>query len=118
MKSADLFRSEPVLAVLLLSGVIGLCGAVAAAGDAGEATIPAAVESSRPVPPNKAELADSAFKKLDAGGKGYVTLDDVKDLPNFDKAFEVADANHDGKLTPAEFKKAWAIYVGDIGSRG
>ena len=57
--------------------------------------------------------ANSAFRKLDASGKGYLTMDDAKALPGFDKEFQQFDANHDGRLTGAEFKQAWAAYSGN-----
>lgn len=63
--------------------------------------------------PSKSEMPDSAFKKLDATGKGYVTKDDVRTLSGFDSAFNAADSNHDGKLTNDEFKKAWTAYTGN-----
>ncbi len=63
--------------------------------------------------PNTAELPDSAFAKLDANNKGYVTLDDVAQLPGFESAFRQADQNHDGRLNPSEFDSAWAIYTGN-----
>ena len=68
--------------------------------------------SEKPIIPSKAEMADAAFKKLDAAGRGYVTKEDTKGLTGFDSAFELADANHDGKLDVTEFKKAWASYTG------
>ena len=68
--------------------------------------------SDRPIIPSKAELPDAAFKKLDAGGKGYVSREDVKDVYGFGKSFELADANKDGRLDAAEFRKAWADYTG------
>jgi hypothetical protein len=68
--------------------------------------------SERPIIPSKAELPDAAFKKLDAGGKGYVSKEDVRELSGFDKSFELANANKDGRLSPEEFRKAWANYTG------
>ncbi len=65
------------------------------------------------IAPSKSETPDSAFKKLDASGKGYLTMDDAKALPDFDKTFQQFDANHDGRLTTAEFKNAWAAYSGN-----
>ena len=68
--------------------------------------------SEQPIIPSKAEMADAAFKKLDAAGRGYVTKEDTKGLTGFDSAFQLADAKHDGKLDADEFKKAWASYTG------
>jgi EF hand len=73
----------------------------------------APAEGTKIAAPSKAETADAAFKKLDASGKGYVTADDAKALPGFDKSFQANDANHDGKLTLAEFKKAWEEFTGN-----
>lgn len=66
----------------------------------------------KPIIPSKAELPDAAFKKLDAGGKGYVSKEDVRELNGFDQAFRQADVDKDGKLSRAEFDKAWAYYTG------
>ena len=68
--------------------------------------------SDTPIIPSKAELPDAAFKKLDAGGKGYVSKEDIRGMSGFDKSFQLADANKDGKLNAAEFRKAWADYTG------
>jgi hypothetical protein len=68
--------------------------------------------SEKPIIPSKAELPDAAFKKLDAGGKGYVSKEDVKDLAGFDKSFTAGDGDKDGKLSAGEFKRAWADYTG------
>jgi hypothetical protein len=62
--------------------------------------------------PSKTESPTSAFKKLDPAAKGYVSKDDVAQLPGFDTAFQRADADKDGKLSPTEFNQAWAIYSG------
>lgn len=66
----------------------------------------------KPVIPSKSEMAESAFKKLDATGKGYVTMEDTRGLDGFDRAFRVADSGHTGKLDFRQFKKAWAEYSG------
>lgn len=66
----------------------------------------------KPVIPSKSELAESAFKKLDALGKGYVTREDTSALAGFDKAFQSADPQQTGRLDLAQFKKAWAEYSG------
>ena len=71
------------------------------------------MSSAKAIPPSKSETSDSAFKKLDASNKGYVTRDDAAGISGFDRAFQSADANHDGKLTSDEFKKAWASFTGN-----
>ncbi|HZQ62440.1 MAG TPA: hypothetical protein VFC24_13880 [Casimicrobiaceae bacterium] len=65
------------------------------------------------VVPNKAELAISAFHKLDPDNKGYVTRQDVAQLAGFESAFAQADMNRDGRLNASEFNSAWAIYTGN-----
>jgi hypothetical protein len=67
------------------------------------------------IAPSKSEMPDSAFKKLDSGGKGYVTMEDAKAIPDFAKIFPQYDANHDGRLTMAEFKSAWLAFAGKEG---
>ena len=70
----------------------------------------AAADDAKPIPPSRSELVDSAFKKLDSAHKGYVTRDDTKELEGFDAVFQQNDGNHDGKLMPDEFKRAWNTY--------
>src|SRR5438552_3140556 len=38
------------------------------------------MSSAKAIPPSKSETSDSAFKKLDASNKGYVTRDDAKSV--------------------------------------
>ena len=66
----------------------------------------------KPITPSKSEIADSAFRKLDATNKGYVDREDVRGLDGFDKAFEAADPRRTGKLTNEQFRKAWSVYTG------
>ena len=68
----------------------------------------------RGVTPNRAELADSAFTKLDGAGRGYLLPEDVRQLEGFDSAFRDADQNGDGRLNPSEFNKAWGVYTGNV----
>jgi len=82
----------------------------------GQSTSPSgtgSMTSAKGIAPSKSEMSDSAFKKLDANNKGYVTRDDAKALSGFDSSFQAADSNHDGKLTADEFKKAWTSYSGN-----
>ena len=66
------------------------------------------------VTPNRAELASSAFTKLDAGNRGYVTPEDVRQLEGFESAFRQADQNGDGRLNASEFNSAWGAYTGNV----
>ena len=82
----------------------------------GQSTNPSgtgSMSSAKAIPPSKSETSDSAFKKLDPTNKGYVTRDDAKSVEGFDRSFQAADANHDGKLASDEFKKAWTSFTGN-----
>jgi hypothetical protein len=61
--------------------------------------------------PSMTDSADTAFRKLDRGAKGYVTYDDVAALPDFATAFGNADSTHLGRLNLAGFTQAWAAYA-------
>lgn len=60
--------------------------------------------------PSDLKSADAVFAKLDVGGRGYVTRQDTQDLLGFGEAFQAVDTQRSGKLTRAQFRKAWAIY--------
>jgi len=98
----------------LLTGILGSASmfpTVQAAPDIVEpepqdpAVLPAMV-------PGKMETADSAFAKLDADKKGFLTADDTKVLEDFEKPFSEADGDGDKRLTPSEFIKSWESYSG------
>ena len=112
IKTTRTLHQRPLWPALLACAA--LAGAASAAVAADDMTRPeaAAAEPGKAVAPNRQETAESAFKKLDATGKGYLTLDDVAVLPGFDKAFQAADVSKSGKLTLADFKKAWSAYTG------
>jgi hypothetical protein len=80
---------------------------------AGAGTLGSGVPAIGGVTPNRAELAGSAFGKLDAGHRGYVTLDDARQLDGFANAFRQADQNGDGRLDASEFDAAWSLYTGN-----
>jgi hypothetical protein len=61
--------------------------------------------------PSMTDSADTAFRKLDRGAKGYVTYEDVAVLPDFATAFGNADSTHLGRLNLAGFTQAWAAYT-------
>ena len=64
----------------------------------------------KPVPLSELKSADAVFTKLDSGQRGYVTRRETKDLIGFGDAFEAVDSKGSGKLTRAQFRKAWALY--------
>jgi hypothetical protein len=112
MNSITSFRPAQLTAALLFAGL----GVVATAGFAQSPGTPAPSASPSAnmiVPPSKTETPDSAFRKLDPNTKGYVSKNDAAQLPGFDAAFQRADADKDGKLSPSEFNQAWAIYSGN-----
>ena len=111
--------TTPIRAALLAAtvGVFATAGfAQSPAQPAQPAQSPAmapANQTTKIVPPNKAEAPDSAFKKLDPSARGYVSKEDAAQLPGFDTAFQRADADKDGKLSQSEFNQAWSIYSGN-----
>lgn len=111
MESRWKHASSLLAAILLGAGVGTAFAADYPAAPAGQAMAPAT--GARMAAPSKAEPAAAAFRKLDASAKGYVTKDDAKSLSGFDKAFQDNDANHDGKLSSAEFAKAWQEFTGN-----
>ncbi len=112
MKAARLMQHKRLLATTLVVGMATYGGAALAAGESTTApATPGASMGTTPMAPSKSETADSAFKKLDAGSKGYVTHEDTKALPGFEAMFDKFNTKHDGKLTRDEFARAWTSYV-------
>jgi hypothetical protein len=72
---------------------------------------PASTPARGPIP-SRSETAMEAFGKLNRANAGYLTWDDVRQLDGFETAFQQADQNRDGRLNPAEFNSAWAMYTG------
>ena len=112
MISTTSFRPAQLTAALLLAG-LGAVATMSFAQSPASAPSAASPSGNMIVPPSKAETPDSAFRKLDPNTKGYVSKDDAAQLPGFDTAFQRADADKDGRLTPSEFNQAWAIYSGN-----
>jgi Ca2+-binding EF-hand superfamily protein len=56
--------------------------------------------------PSRSEPADSAYRALDAGNRGYLSKTDVQGLEGF--SFDQADANKDGRISKEEFARAWS----------
>lgn len=114
MKSRTSFRTALLAATVGVFATAGFAQSPSQPAQPAQspAMTPANQSTPKVVPPNKAEAPDSAFKKLDPGARGYVSKDDVAQLPGFDAAFQRADADKDGKLSPSEFNQAWSIYSG------
>lgn len=111
----------PMLAMLVAPGLstAGTFGRDALAQGAGVPTGPPAVspasptappEIVKPVLPRELDNPDTVFRNLDTAKRGYVTLDDTRDLIGFGDAFRKVDTKGSGQLTQPEFSKAWSIY--------
>jgi hypothetical protein len=58
---------------------------------------------------DKSQAPNPKFVKMDKNGDGFLTRDEVSGIRWYDKAFDLADENKDGRLDQAEFIKAEAI---------
>lgn len=54
--------------------------------------------------------ADAKFRARDTNCDGVITKSEMKRYREYDKAFDEADLNRDGKLNAGEFSRAEAIY--------
>jgi len=70
-------------------------------------TPPTAMEPS--TVPSVTESSLTAFDKLDAQHRGYITRSDTDRLSGYIN-FDSADRNHDGRLDMDEFQRAWSDY--------
>jgi len=61
------------------------------------------------IEPTQTESSLTAFDKLDAQHRGYVTRSETDRLSGI-LNFDAADRNHDGRLDIDEFQRAWADY--------
>ena len=59
--------------------------------------------------PSVTESSLTAFEKLDAQHRGYITRSDTDRLSGY-MNFDSADRDHDGRLDMDEFQRAWADY--------
>jgi hyperosmotically inducible periplasmic protein len=51
------------------------------------------------------------FRSMDANNDGFVSRDEARAVRGFEAAFDEADDNRDGRLTPDEFIKADSIFL-------
>src|SRR5437868_11941047 len=59
---------------------------------------------------DEAKQPNAKFESLDKNHDGVLSMDEVRHIRDFSKAFTEADANKDGKLDQDEFIKAQAIH--------
>lgn len=64
----------------------------------------------KPVPLGDLKSADAVFDQLDVARRGYVTRQETEDLIGFSDAFRAVDTSGSGRLTRAQFRRAWARY--------
>jgi hyperosmotically inducible protein len=50
------------------------------------------------------------FRSLDRNGDGLLTKDEVSQIQGYERAFDEADENRDGRLSPDEFTKSESIH--------
>jgi hyperosmotically inducible protein len=50
------------------------------------------------------------FRSLDRNGDGFLSKDEVSQIQGYDRAFDEADDNRDGRLSADEFIKSESIY--------
>jgi hypothetical protein len=111
---------SPSARLALLVCASAACTAAVGQGTAGSPPAPVAqpqyaapaAPAHGPIP-SKSETAMEAYGKLNRGNAGYLTWNDVRHLDGFETAFQQADQNRDGRLSPAEFNSAWAMYTGN-----
>jgi hypothetical protein len=106
---------RPVFKILTYAAVlscVSVTGSLAVnAADGPDARVQNLVVAGDADVPSMTDSAETAFRKLDRGAKGYVTYEDVAVLPDFATAFGNADSTHLGRLNLAGFTQAWAAYA-------
>lgn len=79
-------------------------GAIALAVAGALCAAPAAWAQGKPT------VENPKFQKLDTNRDGFLTMDEVRHIRQYERAFNEADENRDGKLDPSEFLKAESLH--------
>jgi len=80
------------------------------------ASIGLAAAASRAESPEPQAANTGTFRSLDRNGDGYLVRSEVSHVGSYAKSFDLADENHDGKLSPDEFIKAESIRERELAS--
>lgn len=106
---------RPIFKILAYASVLACASIVGSfqvnAADDADARVANQIVAGNADVPKLSDSADTAFRKLDRGAKGYVTYDDVASLPDFASEFGNADSSHLGRLNLAGFTQAWTVYA-------
>ena len=63
------------------------------------------------------QVQSTGLQKLDADRDGYVSRDEVRALDGYEKGFDEADRNRDGRLDPTEAITAQQLYERGLAAR-
>jgi hypothetical protein len=113
MRIHNLHKSAIVAAVALMLGGVSFAQSPSLTMPNNSAGTPDGVPGTtiiliEPVP-SVTESSLTAFDKLDAQHRGYVTRSETDRLSGYVN-FDSADRNHDGRLDIDEFQRAWSDY--------
>ena len=90
---------HPGPARILTAAIAAALAAAAPSGGAAEAA-----------PADRGAPASAEFRRLDANRDGYLSRTEARSIKGFEKAFQQADDNRDGRLDADEFIKAQAVH--------
>ena len=115
MKTRNLHKNAIVAAMALMLGGIACAQSPSLTLPNNSAGTPDSIPGTRTIViepstvPSTTESSLTAFEKLDAQHRGYVTRSDTDRLSGYIN-FDSADRNHDGRLNVDEFQRAWSDY--------
>ena len=105
MSSTDRLRAlAAALKTPWAPACLGLLLCLGPLGASAETTPGATAQPSDEQPSEGEALAARQFRMLDFNGDGYLSRGEVALFPKLSKAFDAADANHDGKVSFEEIR--------------